>query len=671
MNSGVNMIGKDTIDAVRSKTDIVKVVEETVSLKKTGNSWKGLCPFHDESTPSMHVTPDKNLWHCFGCGEGGDAIDYIRKRDALNFAEAVEILADKIGVEVHYTSSYTNQYDAMSGKKLAKINAIAENFFRTQWQNLPDRHPARTFLEEKDLHSPELIEQFRIGWAPHPSESKTWNKLSEHLIKEGFTKKDIIEAGLANENAKGEVFDKFRGRIIWPVRNPTGFVVGFGGRRIFSGEKEGPKYLNSPETVLYKKSDILYNLETARKHAHEGKKIIIVEGYTDVMALAKIGIPNSVAACGTAFGATHVAVLKRILGDSLTKTVGLQSGTVAVIFMFDGDEAGKKAALRVAESAQNLSAETYAVILPSGFDPSDMVKAGKGEELKAYIERKDKTLTQFAIETKISNHNITTPEGVALAVEEVAEILCKIPNPITKEQYIQKTAFEHNISEQAMLNAVKQAENQFRWDNTAGVSPSRHPTLHMGAGGDSVSDLSLTNPLNNPNGNPSYYNEEEILLVSLQNPHNARTLSSALTSDSFTSPLLRTAYAAIKEAYMVSTQTGEQGEGGNDVGAFRVYVFDALNNIATQSRLTLEEVKTLKETLNRLMVQQPKILVSNEQDLMGHTESVLRKAVKSSIEKQILQLKMEQAQHDPNSSTYTELWGKIIELQKESKKLNL
>ena len=661
------IISKSTIEEVRNGTDVVALVEETVSLKRSGSSWKGLCPFHDESTPSMHVNPARGLWHCFGCGEGGDVIDFVKKRDALTFAEAVETLATRLNVEVEYVegTGFNKNLEGLSGKKLAKMNELASEWFHQNWLKLPEDHPGKTFLKTKNLLTSELVETFNLGWAPHPSENMNgwggvWNGLSMYLVREcGFEGKDLIEGGLASQNQKGELYDKFRGRIIWPVRSLQGNVVAFGGRRIYEGDREGPKYLNSPETVLYKKSDVLYNLEKARKFVKKSKTLVVVEGYTDVMALTAAGVPSAVAACGTAFGATHAQTLKRALGDDLTKTSGVGSGTVSVVFMFDGDTAGKQAALRVSETMTSLfTAEMYAVTLPAGEDPSDIYKKeGGGKILQTYTESRTTTLTRFAIDTKLGNHNVSTPEGVALAVGEISELLSKISNPIVKDQYVRIVASELKISPSEISNNVQRAQWHIKQREQYNTQRSHSATQVSAV--QNVLPLHA-NPLNSPDGNPNYVNEEETVLLTLQNPKLLHNPDFVLEREAFTSPALRAVYTIA----LTATANPAMGE--------------KLTNWRDALRVTAEsfhfendnDINDVKRLINQLLTQSPKILTETPEVLSQHTVEVFRKTSHNYMNRKIMELKREQLSHEPTSEQYLRVWEKIMQLEQKKKQLN-
>ena len=348
---------KDTdIVLVRERARVDEVVRDVVALKPAGGgSLKGLCPFHDERSPSFHVTPAKGYWHCFGCQEGGDVIDFVRKIDHLSFAEAVEKLAARTGTQLRYEEGGSAQPDRLKGlrTRLVEAHKAAAEFYAEQL-NGPDAELGRRFLKERDFDQA-AAEHFGVGYAPN-----AWDGLTNHLRAKNFTDQELITGGLAVAGKRGP-YDRFRGRLLWPIRDLSGDVVGFGARKLREDD-EGPKYLNTPETPLYKKSQVLYGVDLARKDISRSQQAVIVEGYTDVMAAHLSGVGTAVATCGTAFGVDHIKVLRRLLMDQ-------DEFRGQVIFTFDGDAAGRKAALRAFNEDQRFVSQTFVAIEPNGLDP--------------------------------------------------------------------------------------------------------------------------------------------------------------------------------------------------------------------------------------------------------------------------------------------------------------
>ena len=374
------LIRKDDIEAVRNAVKIDEIIGEHVALRPAGiGSLKGLCPFHDERTPSFNVRPHLGMFHCFGCGESGDVISFVQKIDHLPFTEAVEMLAQKAGITLHYEEGGTRVRTEEPGKRQRLLDAhrVAEEFYCKQLGS-KEAHKGRKFLAERGFNQA-MCEHFGVGYAP-----ASWDALTHHLRSKGFTDQEIQIAGLGSKGNRG-VYDRFRGRLVWPIRDITGATVGFGARRLDDNDKESPKYLNTPETPIYKKSQLLYGLDLAKKSIATGHKVVIVEGYTDVMAAHVAGVTNAVATCGTAFGSEHVRIIRRLLGDHADPAAGvvLSSGRAhgsEVIFTFDGDSAGQKAALRAYGEDQNFAAQTFVAVAPGAPPP---LRRGAGRMIRS------------------------------------------------------------------------------------------------------------------------------------------------------------------------------------------------------------------------------------------------------------------------------------------------
>ena len=298
------------MEAVRERAHIEEIVGQHVTLRSAGvGSMKGLCPFHDERSPSFHVRPQVGRYHCFGCGEGGDVIDFVQKVDGLGFSEAVEYLAGKVGLQLRYEEGGAPRPGEEPGKRRRLIEAhkVAEEFYREQLST-PAAAAGRQFLAERGFDRTAAAD-FGVGFAP-----QGWDSLMRHLRGRGFTEAELTLSGLVSQGQRG-VYDRFRGRLVWPIREVTGETVGFGARRLFE-EDQGPKYLNTPETPLYKKSQVLYGIDLAKRDLQRDKRVVVVEGYTDVMAMHLSGVGTAVATCGTAFGSDHARIVRRLIGDS-------------------------------------------------------------------------------------------------------------------------------------------------------------------------------------------------------------------------------------------------------------------------------------------------------------------------------------------------------------------
>lgn len=418
-------IRDEDIAAVRERARIDDVVREYVTLKNAGGgSLKGLCPFHDERTPSFHVTPSRGMWYCFGCSEGGDVLNFVQKIDHLSFAESVEKLAGRTGVQLRYVEGGAAVSKSTGQRtRLVEAHAAAAEFFRSQLAS-PEAQVGRTFLIERGFDS-EAAAHFGVGFAP-----KSWDALTSHLRSRGFSEAEILAGGLASQGNRG-IYDRFRGRLIWPIRDLGGDIVGFGARRLLEDD-DGPKYLNSPETPLYKKSQVLYGIDLARREIAKEQQVVLVEGYTDVMACHLAGVTTAVATCGTTFGAEHIKVLRRLLMDDATMRG-------SVIFTFDGDAAGQKAALKAFNEDQRFMAHTYVAVARDGLDPCDLRLAQGDAAVRALVEDRV-PLFEFAIKQTIAAYDLNTAEGRVAALREAAPIISTIRDSALRPEYARRLA---------------------------------------------------------------------------------------------------------------------------------------------------------------------------------------------------------------------------------------
>lgn len=410
------------IEEVKSRINIADVIGERVALKSAGvGSLKGLCPFHDERSPSFNVRPSQGYYHCFGCGESGDVFTFLREMDHLSFSEAVELMAQRVGYELHYEEGGGPAPEKSSGRaRLFAANTQAADYFRQQLLS-PEAEPARAFLGGRGF-DPGAAAHFGVGYAP-----KGWDHLLNHLTGQGFTRDELITAGLVSTNQRGGVYDRFRGRIVWPIRDVTGQTIGFGARKLYD-EDQGPKYLNTPETPIYKKNQVLYGLDLAKRDISRGdpKRVIVVEGYTDVMACHLAGLTTAVATCGTAFGSEHIRTLRRVMGDD--------SATGEVVFTFDGDEAGQKAALRAFSEAERFSAQTFVAVAPDGLDPCDLRLQRGDQAVRALLDTRS-PMIEFVIDRKIAGFPLTSVEGRVGALRAAAPIVAEIKDRLIRPGY--------------------------------------------------------------------------------------------------------------------------------------------------------------------------------------------------------------------------------------------
>ncbi|WP_104042853.1 DNA primase [Arthrobacter sp. ZGTC412] len=416
------LIKREDIDEVRQRTDIKEVVDGYVTLKGAGlGTFKGLCPFHDERSPSFTVRPQVGRYHCFGCGEDGDVIAFVQKQDHSSFQEAVEKLASRIGYELRYEDGGTGPSREEVGRRQRLLDAhkIADEFFQAQLLT-PGAAEGRTFLHGRGFDRA-AAEQFGVGYAP-----QGWDALLKHLRGRNFTDAELKLTGMFSEGNRG-IYDRFRGRLIWPIRDIAGDTIGFGARKLYEDD-QGPKYLNTPETTLYKKSQVLYGIDLAKRNIAKDRQLVVVEGYTDVMACHLAGVPTAVATCGTAFGTEHIKVARRLLSDDGTGG--------EVIFTFDGDAAGQKAALRAFEEDQRFTAQTFVAVEPTGADPCDL-RQSRGDEAVHALVQSRRPLFEFAIRTTLKQFNLDTVEGRVQGLKASVPVVAAIRDASTRTGYCQ------------------------------------------------------------------------------------------------------------------------------------------------------------------------------------------------------------------------------------------
>ena len=436
-------IKDEDVTYIRDHSPIDDVVADYVQLKNAGGGQKkGLCPFHDEKSPSFHVTPSKGYFHCFGCQVGGDVIAFIMKLEHLTFTETVERLADRIGYTLRYEAGSVNAGPSINRSRLVAANTAASNFYQEQLQ-LPSAQHGRDFLTKRGFDR-DAAKNFNVGYAPDE-----WDGLYKELKGKGFTDEELNLAGLVKEGSKGMI-DRYRNRLIWPVKDISGDVVGFGARKLASDEVDtGPKYLNSPETPVYKKNAILYGLDMAKKEIAKSRQVVIVEGYTDVMAAHLAGVTTAVATCGTAFGDEHIRIIRRLLMDA-------DAFRGEVIFTFDGDAAGQKAALRAFEDDQKFVAQTFVAVEPNGMDPCELRQAHGDDAVRNLVARRV-PLFEFAIKSVIANYDITSAEGRVNALNQVAPLIGRIRDASLRPEYVRLLAGWLGMEVDIVSTAVKRS----------------------------------------------------------------------------------------------------------------------------------------------------------------------------------------------------------------------
>ncbi len=416
-------IRDEDIDLVRERSPIADVIGEHLQLRNAGGgSLKGLCPFHEEKTPSFNVTPTRGLYFCFSCQEGGDVISFVQKIENLTFADAVERLAARGGIELRYEQGgQVPGREHGQRRRLLDAHRAAAEFYSKRLR-APDAAPARAFLGERGFEVADA-EHFGAGYAP-----AEWEALTSYLLRKGFTQHELLLGGLASEGRRGPV-DRFRGRLVWPIRDVTGEVIAFGARTL-AGGGDGPKYLNTPETPIFKKSSVLYGADLAKREIVQRRQVVIVEGYTDVMACHLAGVPTAVATCGTSFGEGHIKIVRRLLIDA-----DWQRGEV--IFTFDGDAAGRRAALRAFDMEERFVTQTFVAVQADGLDPCDL-RVKHGDVAVRDLIAGRVPLYEFAIRSAMDEYDLDSAEGRLAALDGAARVVARIKDGGLRKVYAQR-----------------------------------------------------------------------------------------------------------------------------------------------------------------------------------------------------------------------------------------
>ena len=413
-------IRDEDIALVRERSAVDEVVGEYLQLRSAGGgSLKGLCPFHEEKTPSFNVTPARGLWYCFSCTEGGDVIRFVQRIDNLGFAEAVERLAARAGLELRYEQGgHVPGQEHTQRRRLIEAHRAAADFYAERIV-AGEAAAARAFLASRGFEEAGWA-RFGVGYAP-----ADWDALTRHLRGRGFTDAELLRGGLARQGRRGPV-DMFRGRLIWPIRDLTGDVIAFGARKL-AEDDDGPKYLNTPETPLFRKSSVLYGADLAKRDISQRRQAVIVEGYTDVMACHLSGVTTAVATSGTSFGDGHVKIIRRLLLDS-DKFRG------EVIFTFDGDAAGQRALDRADKFESDFVTQTMFALQPDGLDPCDL-RLKQGEAAVRDLIAQRVPLYEFVIRGELGKHNLDTNEGRLAALDAAAAIIGRIKDFGLRDRY--------------------------------------------------------------------------------------------------------------------------------------------------------------------------------------------------------------------------------------------
>ncbi|MDH6245817.1 DNA primase [Mycobacterium sp. OTB74] len=609
------------IAAIRERTRIEDVVGEHVQLRRAGaDSLKGLCPFHDEKSPSFHVRPNHGQFHCFGCGEGGDVYAFVQKIEHVSFVESVELLADRIGYTVSYegASAANVQRDRGSRSRLLAANTAAQEFYAAALQS-EEAAAARQYLVDRNFDA-EAAKRFGCGFAP-----SGWDTLTKHLLRKGFTFKELEAAGLSREGRRGPM-DRFHRRLLWPIRGATGEVIGFGARRLFDDDQMEAKYVNTPETVLYKKSHVLFGLDLAKRDIAKSHRAIVVEGYTDVMAMHLAGETTAVASCGTAFGDEHLSMLRRLMMDD-----NFFRGEL--IYVFDGDAAGRAAAVKAFEGEQNLTGQSFVAVAADGMDPCDLrLKSGDGA-LRDLVARRT-PLFEFVIRTALEDHDLDSAEGRVAALRRCVPLVARIKDSTLRDEY------------------ARQLAGWVGWDDVAQVISRVRETAKSGSGAprrDAArkAPVAAAPAVGRPDPrDPTLWPQREALKSALQYPAMAGPVFDALPPESFT----HAGYAAVREAITTAGGTARGLGGAEWIDVVR----DATSTAgALITELSVEAFKVDEERLPRYIA------------------SVLARLQEVWVGREIAELKSKLQRMSPveQSDDYHALFGDLVAMEQYRRSL--
>ncbi|SOJ56117.1 DNA primase [Mycobacterium simulans] len=619
---GRSRISDRDIAAIREGARIEDVVGDYVQLRRAGaDSLKGLCPFHNEKSPSFHVRPNHGHFHCFGCGEGGDVYAFIQKIEHVSFVEAVELLADRIGHTISYTGSATSvQRDRGSRSRLIAANAAAAAFYAEALES-DEAAPARQYLNERSFDA-EAARRFGCGFAP-----SGWDTLTKHLQRKGFEFKELEAAGLSRQGRRGPM-DRFHRRLLWPIRTSAAEGIGFGGRRLFDDDPMEAKYINTPETLLYKKSSVMFGIDLAKRDIAKGHQAVVVEGYTDVMAMHLAGVTTAVASCGTAFGDEHLAMLRRLMMDD-----SFFRGEL--IYVFDGDEAGRAAALKAFDGEQNLAGQSFVAVAPDGMDPCDLrLKSGDGA-LRDLVARRT-PLFEFAIRTAIAEMDLDSAEGRVAALRRCVPMVGQIKDPTLRDEYARQLAGWVGWADVAqVIDRVRGEAKRFKnpgrpgWKAQAARSPDAAPA-----------EPTVARP--DPR-DPTLRPQREALKSALQYPALAGPVFDSLTVESFTHP----GYAAIRAAIEAAGGTSTSVSGAQWIDKVRQQTTSAAT-VGLISELGVEAIK-----------------VDDDEKLPRYIGGVLARLQEVWIGRQIAEVKSKLQRMSPieQSDEYHALFGDLVAME--------
>lgn len=534
-------IPQSDIEAIRERAAIEEIVGEYVQLKPAGHdSLKGLSPFKDERTPSFHVRPARGYYHCFSTDKGGDVYSFLMEMEQLSFPEAVEAVAEKIGYHIRYEGGTTGgrNYEPGTRARLIAANRAAHEYYREQLE-VAEAAPAREFLLNKGFDR-ELIHLFECGYAP-----QGWDHLTKYLLRKGFSHKELEAAGLATVTSRGTYIDQFRGRAVWPIRDLAGNVIGFGARKLFDDDPAG-KYMNTRDTMLYHKSKVLFGLDRSKRNIAQKHQAVVVEGYTDVMAMHAAGVDTAVASSGTAFGAEHLQVLRRIMLDD-------NYFRGELIYVFDGDEAGQKAAMRAFDGDQNFTGQSYVAVAPDGMDPCDL-RLEKGNEALRDLVASRIPMFEFVVTSLLKDYRTDTAEGRLQALRRTVPVVAGIRDEALRLEYARLLAgWVGWANPDEIIRRVREEAKKPKQEQSHRL---QRATRFDTASAQPVQDTPMLMPPNPRD--PRLWPEREAIKLALQEPTVAGNYFDGLADDAFTND----AYRAVRDAISKAGGLAAAGDGG-------------------------------------------------------------------------------------------------------------
>ena len=628
-------IPESDIQAIRERAPLEEIVGEYVQLKPAGyDSLKGLSPFKDEKTPSFHVRPQRGYYHCFSTGKGGDVFSFLMEMEQVSFPEAVEAVAQKIGYHINYQGGSTGARDEKPGtrQRLIAANKAAHEFYRQQLET-PQAAAGREFLLNRGF-SKEIIYDFECGYAP-----EGWDTATKHLLRLGFSFEELEAAGISKMGKRGPI-DRFHRRLLWPIKDLSGNVIGFGARKLFDDDKLG-KYMNTPETMLYHKSKVLFGLDLAKRNIADQHQAVVVEGYTDVMAMYAAGVKTAVASCGTAFGGDHLQVLRRLMLDD-----SYFHGEL--IYTFDGDEAGQKAAMRAFEGEQKFTGQSFVSVAPDGMDPCDL-RLERGDAAVRDLVADRIPMFEFVIRSVISDFSIDSAEGRLQALRRAVPVVAQIRDQPLQREYARRLAgwvgwpdpeeVLYQVRQEARKPKKQERPRFASVQETSAPAQANAPVMH------------IPGPRE-----PHLWPQREALKLALQYPQVAGSYFDGIPEDAYSNEAYRTVRRAIATL------------GGVTAGA-------AMPEVEWLAAVAGEMPDLMaRNFVSELAVEPIKLGESGNpaNDLEAYADSVLSRLQETRVGDQVAQLKAQLGRMRPSDDeqAYNSLFADLVALEQARRELN-